>query len=118
MSTGGLMERHDFVRFTPSAGHGPRTAVSCEEDRRTRDALHPGLKKSVAPWRKPPSPSTCSIHPATNQPHRHALTPRRRPGQSLTSIPMFAQVPITVFIADWSLLVFRSGSFTFAISST
>ena len=109
------METHDFVRSIPSAGHGPRTAE------RMIDALPPGLKKercAVAQTAVSVNLFTTSIHPATNQPHRHALTPRRRPGQSLTSIPMFAQVPITVFIADWSLLVFRSGSFTFAISST
>merc|ERR1719291_215412 len=37
---------------------------------------------------------------------------------SFTSIPMFLAVPATVFIADCTLLVLRSGSLIFAISST
>mmetsp|Transcript_48081 Transcript_48081/g.111378 ORF Transcript_48081/g.111378 Transcript_48081/m.111378 type:complete len:280 (+) Transcript_48081:182-1021(+) len=37
---------------------------------------------------------------------------------SLTVMPMFRAVPSTVRIADSTLLVFRSGSFTLAISST
>merc|ERR1719387_1529980 len=38
-------------------------------------------------------------------------------GMSTTLMPMFLAVPMTVFMADWSLLVLRSGSLIFAISS-